>query len=75
MAAEGKALTDFVASACGAEEAFVQEKFFRDESGETRLNPHPGLESGKALPAVFASSNCYVRLEGTRFWNESASLR
>jgi hypothetical protein len=74
-AAEGKTLTDLVVSACGAEEAFVQKKFFGNESGEMRLNGHLGLESSKGLPAVFATSKCYVRLEGATLRDESASLR
>jgi hypothetical protein len=50
MAAEGKALTSLVASACGAEEAFVQKEFFRNKSAESRLKAHLGLESSRVLP-------------------------
>jgi hypothetical protein len=75
LAKEGKALSHFVAIACGAKEASVQEEFFGDESGETRLKAHLGLESSKVMPAVVAASKRYVGLEGTRLGNESAELR
>ena len=75
MAAEGKALADFVAGARGAEEAFVKKEFFSDESGETRLNVRPGLESSKVLPVPLAACERDMRVKGMRFRDESAKLR
>ena len=75
MTIEGKQRTDFVASACGAEEAFVQKEFFSDESGETRLKAHPGLEPSKVLPVPLAACQRDMRVKGTRFRDESAKLR
>jgi hypothetical protein len=44
-AAEGKTPADFVASASVSEVALVQEEFFDEEPGETRLKMHFDLSS------------------------------
>jgi hypothetical protein len=75
MAAERKALTSFVATACGAEEAFVQKELFGEESGETRLKAHPGLESSKVLPVPLAACERDMRVKGARFGDESTKPR
>ena len=75
MAAERKSRTNLMARACGAKEAFVEKELFCNKPAETRQRMHPGLESSKALPAVLASSERHVRLEGTCLGDESASLR
>lgn len=75
MAVERKALTDLVASAGGAEEAFVQKEFFSDESGETRLKAHPGFEFTEALPVPLATGESDMRLVGVSFAGEPALLR
>jgi len=71
-AIERKPLADFVARASGAEEAFVQEEFFRYEPGEVRLMGYFGFEFTEALS--FASRERDVGLEGTSLGNEAAKL-
>jgi hypothetical protein len=69
-----KALTDFMASACGAENAFEQKECLSDDSGETRLKRHPGLQSNKVQPVPLAACERDIRVKGTRFWDETAKL-
>jgi hypothetical protein len=75
MAVERKVLTDLVASAGGAEEAFVQKEFFSDEFDETRLKAHPGFEFTEALPVPLTTGESNMRLVGASLVGEPATLR